>query len=163
SAGRALLRELSGDGNVKVSVAAIAALAATNDPADLGFLRTLVERGAADRRRAAAWALGEMHDTGGIDVRATAMSSNDDPLAGDAGWALGEILAASPKDGHTTAIVDRWLHLGKHGHWAGAIDGTAALARVLWALPHEARGPLVIGVRRSTLTTLAFHRSRLVR
>src|SRR5262249_339173 len=113
--GRALLRELAEDGNVKVSVAAIAGLAATNDPADVSFLRGLVERGAADRRRAAAWALGEMRDTGGIDVLATAMSSNDDRLAGDAAWALGEILAASPKDGHTGAIVDRWLHLAKHG------------------------------------------------
>jgi HEAT repeat protein len=110
----------------------------------------------------AAWALGEMHAAGGIDALTTAMSATDDRLAGDAAWALGEIIVASPKDGHTAALVDRWLHLGKHGHFAGAIDGTAALARVLWALPREARAPLLAQTR-AQLNTLAFHKSRLVR
>jgi HEAT repeat protein len=162
-AGRALLRELAEDGNVKVSVAAIDGLAATNDPADLPFLRALVDKGAADRRRAAAWAVGEMHDTGAIEGLATAMASNDDRLAGDAAWALGEIFAASPRDGHVGAMVDRWLHLAKHGHWASAIDGVAALSRTLWALPKEGRAQLVGGTRRAALTALASHKSRLVR
>jgi len=60
-------------------------------------------------------------------------------------------------------MVDRWLHLGKHGHWASAIDGVAALSRTLWALPKESRAQLVGGTRRATLNALASHKSRLVR
>src|SRR5439155_17852125 len=52
---RKLLRELSNDNSVKVSLAAICGLAAAKDPSDAVFLRGLVEQGASDRRRAAAW------------------------------------------------------------------------------------------------------------
>src|SRR6185436_2251180 len=74
-----------------------------------------------------------------------------------------QILTAAPKDGHAAAIVDRWLYLGKHGGWAAAIDSTAGLARLLWALPRQERAALVAGQRRANLQALAFHKSRLVR
>src|SRR4029079_17806040 len=91
SSARKLLRELSGDGNVKIALAAIAGLAAASAPDDAPALRMMVDQAAADRRRAAAWALGEMHDAGSLDVLLAAMSSKDDRLAGDAAWAAGEI------------------------------------------------------------------------
>jgi len=162
NAGRTLLRELAQDANLKVAVAAIAGLAAAGDASDVSFLRTVVEQGAADRRRAAAWALGEMHASSAFDTLATAMSSSDDRLAGDAAWATGEIIAASPKDPHAAELVPRWLHLGRYGRFAAAIDGTAALARVLWATPREARAAL-IGTTRPQLDALVLHKSRLVR
>jgi HEAT repeat protein len=160
---RALLRDLTQDGNVKVAVAAICGLAAANDPADAPLLRSLVENAAADRRRIAALALGDMHDTGSIDVLAAALSAKDDRLAGDAAWALGEIAAASPRDPKIDGLVERWLYAARHGGWAASIDATAALARTLWALPADARGKLLGGARRASLEALALHKSRLVR
>jgi HEAT repeat protein len=161
---RKLLRELSNDNSVKVSLAAISGLAAAKDPSDAAFLRDLVERGASDRRRAAAWALGEMRDVASIDVLATALSSaKDDRLVGDAAWALGEIASAHPKDGRINPLVDRWLYLAKHGGWAASADATAALARLLWALPRADRNTLLTPSRKPALVALAFHRSRLVR
>jgi HEAT repeat protein len=178
---RKLLRELADDGSVKVSLAAIAGLAAARSSDDTAFLRTMVDQAAADRRRAAALALGEMHDAGSLDVLLTALSSKDDRLVGDAAWAIGEILAGGhpagdARDGHdglagtplgdtarTGAIVDRWLHLVQHGGWAAAIDGAAGLARVLWALPGPARAELLTRPRRDVLFARAFHKSRLVR
>jgi len=163
---RKVLRELEQDGSVKVALAAIAGLAAAKNPADAPYLRALVEDAASDRRRAAAWALGEMHDSGGVEVLAQALSAKDDRLVGDAAWALGEILAAAPKDSHVPAITDRLLFTGKFGGWAGAVDATGALARILWALPAAGKGgraDLLAGARRKTLLSLVFHKSRLVR
>jgi len=160
---RKLLRDLAAEASIKVSLAAIAGLGAAKTPGDAPFLRNLVEQGASDRRRAAAWALGEMRDAGSIDVLATALSSKDDRLVGDSAWALGEILAAHPKDSRAGAISERWLYLAKHGGWAGATNGTAALARLLWALPRDGRNALLAGNRRGALLALVFHRSRLVR
>ena len=91
------------------------------------------------------------------------MSGRDDRTIGDAAWALGEILAASPGHPKTGAIVDRWLYLAKHGGWAAAIDGAAGIARVLWAAPAAERAALLGGGRRAKLIALQFHRSRLVR
>nr|HEX4313286.1 HEAT repeat domain-containing protein [Kofleriaceae bacterium] len=160
---RRVLRDLADDANPRVADAAICGLAAANNLDDAPFLREVTEQGASDRRRSAAWALGELHDTGGLAVLATAMGSTDDRLAGDAAWAVGEIVAASPADAKLPALADTWLHLARHGAWASSIDGTAALARALWAVPREARGAIVAGTRRSDLAALAFHRSRLVR
>jgi HEAT repeat protein len=123
----------------------------------------MVEHGAAARRRAAAWALGEMHDAGSLDVLASALAVRDDRLVGDAAWAIGEILAAHPGDRRASGLVDRLLHVTKHGGWAGAIDSTAAIARLLWAAPENARGALLAGDRRARLLALVFHKSRLVR
>ena len=161
--GRALLRTLTQDGDIKVADAAICGLAAAHDLADAPLLRTLTEQAASDRRRAAAWALGELHDPGAWDVLGRAMSSTDDRLVGDAAWALGELAASTPNDPHVAPLVPRWLYLAKHGGWAGSIDATAALARTLWALPRAARDKLVAGDRRAELDQLSFHRSRLVR
>ena len=173
AAARQLLRALVDDANVKVSLAAIAGLAAARSAGDAPMLRTLVEQAASDRRRAAAWALGEMHDTGSIDVLASALSSKDDRLAGDAAWALGEILAGHGADGKSPvslagdpragAIVDRWLHLVQRGGWAAAINSAAGLARLLWALPAPARAELLTRPRREALLARSFHKSRLVR
>lgn len=166
---RKALRELADDGNIKVGLAAIAGLAAAGSPDDAVFLRTMAEHAPADRRRAAAWALGEMHDAGAYDVLATAMSSRDDRLVGDATWALGEIVAGTrdPKaavvDARTAELTDRWLHLLQHGGWAASINGAAALARVLWVLPGPARGELLTKPRREALFARTFHRSRLAR
>jgi HEAT repeat protein len=168
-AARQLLRTLIDDPSVKVSLAAICGLAAARSLADAPVLRTLVERAASDRRRAAAWALGELHDTGSIDVLAAALSSKDDRLAGDAAWALGEILAGSrdgrppASDPRAGAIADRWLHLVQRGGWAGSINSAAGLARLLWALPRPARAELLTGPRRTALLARSFHKSRLVR
>jgi HEAT repeat protein len=163
---RKALRELADDANVKVGLAAIASLAAASSLDDAAFLRTMVEQAPADRRRAAAWALGEMHDTGSLDVLAAAMSSKDDRLVGDAAWALGEIVASArdPRvDARTGDLTDRWLHLLQHGGWGAAINGAASLARVLWVLPRPARGELLTKPRREALFARTFHRSRLVR
>ena len=166
---RRLLRELAGDGNVKVSLAAIAGLAAASSLDDAAALRTMVDQAAADRRRAAAWALGEMHDPSSLDVLAGALSSKDDRLVGDAAWATGEILAggrapqATGLDSHAGAIADRWLHLIQHGGWAASINGAAAFARLLWALPPPARAELLTRPRRDALLARTFHKSRLVR
>jgi cellulose synthase operon protein C len=162
-AARKLLRELATEASIKVSLAAIGGLAAAKDKADLPALRKLVEQGASDRRRAAAWALGEMQHAESIDTLATALGSRDDRLLGDAAWALGEILAANPKDSRAGAVVDRWLHLGKHGGWAGAINAGAGVGRLLWALPRDARTALLTPPRRTALLALVYHRSRLVR
>jgi HEAT repeat protein len=169
-AARQLLRALVDDANVKVSLAAIAGLAAARDRGDAALLRGLVEQAAADRRRAAAWALGELHDTDSIDVLAGALSSKDDRLAGDAAWALGEILAGigpdgkpPAPDGRGAAIADRWLHLVQRGGWAAAINSAAGLARLLWALPAQARTELLTPARRAAVLARSFHRSRLVR
>ena len=160
---RKVLRDLAQDASVRVGLAAITGLAAAKDPGDAVFLRGMVEQAASDRRRSAAWALGELRDVGSIDVLANAISSREDRLVGDAAWALGEILAAHPKSGHAPALVDRFLHVGKTGGWAGSVNATAALARVLWATPKEARGELVNKERRTKLINLTFHKSRLVR
>jgi hypothetical protein len=91
------------------------------------------------------------------------MSIKDDRLVGDAAWALGEIVAANPGDKRTPAVVDRWLYAGKHGGWAGSINGAGALARLLWAVPAQTRAALLSGGKRSGLLALVFHKSRLVR
>jgi HEAT repeat protein len=160
---RKLLRELAEDSNIKVALAAIAGLAAAGDASDAPILRTLVEQGAADRRRAAAAALGELHDTGAFGVLAGALSIKDDRLVGDAAWALGELATVAPKDPHVAPLVERWLYLAHHGGWAAGIDSTGALARALWALPPPARAELVGGERRAGLLGLAFHKSRALR
>ena len=160
---RKLLRQLALDSSIKVSLSAIAGLAAAGDPDDAPFLRTMVDEAAADRRRAAAWALGEMHDVGSIDALTSVLASKEDRLVGDAAWALGEILANAPRDRHAPTLVERWLYLGKHGSWAASINSTAGLARLLWASPREARGELLAGPKRAALFGLAVHRSRLVR
>jgi HEAT repeat protein len=159
---RKLLRELADDGNIKVGLAAIAGLAAAGAPEDAAGLRTMVDQAAADRRRAAAAALGDLHDPGAIDVLGAALSSKDDRLVGDAAWALGEILATR-SDPRTGAITERWLHLVQHGGWAAAIDSAGALARVLWSLPRPARAELLTKPRRDALFARTFHKSRLVR
>lgn len=160
---RKVLRELAQDGSVKVSLAAIAGLAAARSADDAGFLRGLVEQASSDRRRAAAWALGELRDAGSIDVLAAAMSSRDDRLVGDAAWALGEILAANPRHARAATVVDRWLHAGKQAGWAGATNAAAGLARLVWALPRDARSTLFDGARRKAFDGLVFHKTRLVR
>jgi HEAT repeat protein len=166
---RKALRELADDSNVKVGLAAIAGLAAAATLDDAPFLRVMVEQAPSDRRRAAAWALGEMHDTGAFDVLASAMSTRDDRLVGDAAWALGEIVAGTrdPKatgvDKRTGDLTDRWLYLLQHGGWAAAINGAAAIARVLWVLPKPARAELLTKSRRDALFARTFHKSRLVR
>lgn len=162
-AARKLLHDLAQDANVKVAIAAICAIAAAGDASDAPLLRSLVEDAAADRRRIAALALGDLHDTASFDVLATAMAAKDDRLAGDAAWALGELAATNPKDAHVDGLVERWLYAARHGGWATTIDATAALARTLWALPPDARAKLVGGARRASLQALALHRSRLVR
>lgn len=154
-----LLRDLASDANIKVAIAAICGLAAIGDAADAPLLRSLVDQAAADRRRIAALALGDLHDTGAFDTLATAMASKDDRLAGDAAWALGEIIAANPKDPHVPPLVERLLYAARHGGWAASIDATAALARLLWALPPGDRTL----VNRDALAALALHKSRLVR
>jgi len=159
---RKALRELTDDANVKVAVAAIGGLAAAQTLDDAPALRTLVERAASDRRRAAAAALGDLHDLGGIAVLADALAVKDDRLVGDVAWALGEIAVSAPGDARVKPLVERWLYLGKHGGWAAAINGTGALARTLLATPREARAAL-LGTRTQGLVGLAFHKSRLVR
>ncbi len=163
AAERKLLRELADDANLKVAVAAICALAAAGDPADAPALRTMVERAASDRRRAAAWALGELHDVGSFGVLADALAARDDRLVGDAAWALGELAQTAPKDPHVAPLMERWLYVARHGGWASEIDSAAAVARTLWALPREARNELLAGTRKQALVGLAFHKSRLVR
>ena len=167
-AARQLLRTLVDDASVKVSLAAIAGLAAARSLDDAPLLRSLVDQAATDRRRAAAWALGEIHDAGSIDTLAAALSSKDDRLAGDAAWALGEILAGHGADGKSPvslagdpragAIVDRWLHLVQRGGWAAAINSAAGLARLLWALPAPARAELLTRPRREALLARSFHK-----
>ena len=161
-AARKALRGLAEDANVKVAVAAIGGLAAAQQLEDAPALRTLVERAAADRRRAAAWALGELHDLGSVAALSDALSVRDDRLVGDAAWALGEIAVSAPTDAKVKPLVERWLYLGKHGGWASSINGAGALARLLWASPREARAEL-LGTRKDALVGLAFHKSRLVR
>jgi HEAT repeat protein len=158
---RKLFRQLVDDSNVKVAVAAIGGLAAAQQLDDAPTLRTLVDKAAADRRRAAAWALGELHDTGAITVLSDVLAVRDDRLVGDAAWALGEIAVSAPTDASVKPLVERWLYLGKHGTWAAAIDGTGALARYLWAVPREQR--TLSTAQAQGLTALAFHKSRLVR
>ena len=158
-AARKALRALADDANVKVAVAAIGGLAAGQQLDDAPTLRILVEKAAADRRRAAAWALGEMHDVAAIPTLSDVLSVKDDRLVGDAAWALGEIAVSQPTQPRAKQLVERWLYLGKHGGWAAAINGTGALARYLWALPRDGRNV----TSAATLSTLAFHKSRLVR
>lgn len=157
-AARKALRALVDDANIKVAVAAIGGLAAGQQLEDAPTLRALVEKAAADRRRAAAWALGELQDTGAIPTLSDVLSVTDDRLVGDAAWALGEIAVSQPAHPRAKILVERWLYLAKHGGWAASINGTAALARYLWALPRDQRS-----VPASTLSALAFHKSRLVR
>lgn len=162
-AARKLLRQLALDGSVKVSLAAIAGLAAARDPSDAEFLRGLVDQAAADRRRAAAWALGELQDLGAVDTLGAGFSSKDDRFVGDAAWALGEIIVANPKDKAAAASAQRFLYLAKHGGWAAAIDGAGAVARVMWAAPREHRLELLGANGKQALVALSFHKSRLVR
>ncbi|HEY4180795.1 MAG TPA: HEAT repeat domain-containing protein [Kofleriaceae bacterium] len=160
---RKLLRSLAQDANIKTSLAAIAGLAAGGSAEDAPYLRDMLANGAADRRRAAAWALGELRDPASIPGLSLAMSSKDDRLVGDAAWALGEILAATPQAKGADGVVDQWLHVAKFGGWAGAIDSTGALSRMLWALPKDLRTQALTGTKRTALLALAFHKSRLVR
>ena len=163
SGARRLLRELALDSDAQVALAAIDGLAAAGAKDDAPFLRQLVEQAASDRRRAAAWALGELRDGGAFDVLEGVLSSSDDRLVGDAAWSLGAIASARPSDPHVGPLVDRWLFLAHHGGWAAAIDGTGALARTLWAAPRSARDGLLAGSRKASLVQLTLHRSRLVR
>jgi HEAT repeat protein len=163
AAARKALRKLTDDGNVKVALAAIAGLAAGQQLDDAPALRSLVEKAAPDRRRAAASALGDLHDTAGIPVLTGALAVKDDRLVGDAAWALGEIAVSAPTDGQMKALPERLLYVAKHGGWAGAIDATGALARLLWAVPRATRTELLAGSRAATLQGLVFHKSRLVR
>ncbi len=163
AAARASLRELVREGTQRVAVASIAALAAAKQPEDTAYLRGLVEAAGSDRRRAAAWALGEMQDVAAVDTLTTALGNRDDRLAGDAAWALGEILVTAPTHARVDTLADRWLHAARHGGWAASIDATGAFARVLWALPPAGRAQLVGPARRSKLVALLFHKSRLVR
>lgn len=158
AAGRKVLRMLAQDANVKVAVAAIAGLAAANDPGDAELLRKLATDAAADRRRSAVWALGEIHDTGSIGVLTGVLGIHDDRLVGDAAWALGEIAASAPQKVDVPKLFERFVFLANRGGWAAAIDGSAALARTLWAVPLNQRTAL-----RPALVKLAFHKSRLVR
>jgi len=164
--GRRLLRELSSDADVKVAVAAICGLAAAKDPADAPALRELAQGGAADRQRAAAWALGEIHDASAFNVLLDDLALHDDRLVGDAAWALGELAVGTPLqpgDARTAQLVERLLYLGRRGSWAASIDATGAFARMLWAAPREARAAMVAGERHAALLALAVHKSRLVR
>ncbi len=160
---RKALRRLADDANLKVAVAAINGLAAGQQRDDAPALRMLVERAAADRRRAAAAALGDLHDLASIAVLNDALAVKDDRLVGDAAWALGEIASSAPTDGRVKPLVERWLYIGKHGGWASAINGVGALGRLLWAVPRDARSDLLDGTRAAMLQGLAFHKSRLVR
>jgi HEAT repeat protein len=162
-AGRKLLRELAQDTNIKVALAAVAGLAAGNVIDDAPLLRSMVDQAAEDRRRAAAWALGELHDVASFETLTNALGVKDDRLAGDAAWALGELAANAPADRHVGALAERWLYLARRGTWATAINSTAALARTLWAQPVKSRIDLVGGARRQPLFALAFHKSRLVK
>jgi HEAT repeat protein len=168
-AARQLLRSLVDDASAKVALAAIAGLAAAQSHDDATLLRNLLDQGAGDRRRAAASALGEIHDTGAIDGLLSALVSKDDRLAGDAAWALGEIVATSsagagkPELDRAGAIADRWLHAVHRGGWAAAINSAAGLARVLWSLPKAERAELLTKPRREALFARSFHKSRLVR
>jgi HEAT repeat protein len=161
AAARKLFRQLVDDSNVKVAVAAIGGIAAAQQLDDAPTLRTLVDKAAADRRRAAAWALGELHDTGAIGVLSDVLAVKDDRLVGDAAWALGEIAVSAPTDAKVKPLVERFLYLGKHGAWGAAINGSGALARYLWALPREQR--TLDATQAQGLGALAFHKSRLVR
>ena len=164
-AARKLLRELADDASVKVSLAAIAGLAAAGSSDDAAFLRAMLDQAAADRRRAAAWALGEIHDPGALEVLGSVLANKDDRLAGDAAWALGEIAAGAGKPSAAAAspLVDRWLYAIQHGGWAASINAAAGLARTLWALPRPVRAELLAGPRREALALRTFHKSRLVR
>jgi HEAT repeat protein len=160
-AGEKLLRDLASDADVKVAVAAIYGLAAAKNSADAPALRELARGGAADRQRAAAAALGELHDAGSFDILLGALALHDDRLVGDAAWALGELATSAP--GQSASMIERLLYLGHHGSWAASIDATAAIARALWAAPREARAQLVAGDRHGALVALAANKSRLVR
>jgi len=155
---RKTLRMLAQDANVKVAVAAIAGLAAAGDVSDAPFLRSLVADAAADRRRAAAFALGEIHDPGSVPALLDVLGIHDDRLVGDAAWALGEIAASAPQKVEPAKLIERFTFLATRGGWASAIDGSAALARTLWAIPRDQRTP-----SRAAVAKLAFHKSRLVR
>ena len=156
--GRKTLCVLAQDANIKVAVAAIAGLAAAGDVSDGPFLRQLVADAAADRRRAAAWALGELHDPGAVPALLDVLGIHDDRLVGDAAWALGEIASASATKLDAKALIERFAFVTGHGGWASAIDASAGLARTLWALPRDQRT-----AARAQLEKLAFHKSRLVR
>jgi HEAT repeat protein len=160
---RKLLQSLAQEGSIKVSLAAIGGLASGKDAADAPLLRAMVNEASSDRRRAAAAALGAFRDPGSIDVLAAALSGKDDRLIADSAWSLGEILAANPTDSRAGALADRFLYLTKHNGWAASVDGAAALARLLWALPKEGRAALLTGTRRAALLAQSYHRSRLVR
>ncbi|HEY4244087.1 MAG TPA: HEAT repeat domain-containing protein [Kofleriaceae bacterium] len=156
----ALLRELAADPNLRVGVAAIAALAAGKDPADAALLRDLVLHGAADRQRAAAWALGELHDAGSVEMLASILGQRDDRLVGDAAWAIGEILSSAPTSGDDLgAKLLRVVHVGG---WAAAIDASAAVARLAAALP-DAQRPAWWKAHEADVIARLYHRSRLVR
>ncbi|MGE0545432.1 MAG: HEAT repeat domain-containing protein [Kofleriaceae bacterium] len=163
AAARRLLRQLAQEGSIKVSLSAIGGLAAAKAADDAAFLRTVVEQASTDRRRAAAWALGEMRDADSVGVLSRAMSNKDDRLVGDAAWALGEIFAGAPRTAGRSSVVQRWLHVTKHGGWAGAVNSMAALSRALWAVPRANRNQLLSAKDRAALLALSFHKSRLVR
>lgn len=163
-AGRMLLRDLARDPSVRVAIAAIGGLAAANDRRDAPYLRSLLDHAVADRQRAAAWALGELHDADAITPLSNALSFPDDRLAGAAAWALGEVVTAAPtkvRGGALSALADRWLYVAHHGGWSAAIDSVAALGRALWAQPRETR--TLLPSQRRALDSLTLHKSRLVR
>jgi HEAT repeat protein len=163
AAARAVVRGLIDDGSLKVGVAAIAALAASGNVSEAPGLRAMLDKAAPERRRAAAWALGELRDVGSIPALIETLGVHDDRVVADAAWALGEIVAANPGDAHADPLIERWLYLARHGGWATAIDSSGALARVLAATPAAGRATRLAGPRRAALIALTFHRSRLVR
>ena len=146
-AARRVMLELAATADTNAALAAIGALAAMGDRAARPGLAELVERGAPERQRAAAWALGELSDgTAPPKVVAAlrgALTAQDDRLAGAAAWALARI---------PTPDADAGLRqLARRGGWAAAINATAALA--------ERGGADAV----ADLTTLLAHDDRALR
>jgi HEAT repeat protein len=129
---RKLFEDLADNGSATVAIAAIAGLASIGDKASTATLLEILDAAGPDRQRAAAWALGELHDASAVPALVDALAGKDDRVTADVAWALGEI-AASGKDGRAAVVKDALPALGraaKKGGWATAIDATAALARI---------------------------------
>ncbi|HTJ46126.1 MAG TPA: HEAT repeat domain-containing protein [Kofleriaceae bacterium] len=160
---RTLFADLAADAPTPVALAAIAGLAAMGDQRDVPMLVEIARAGAPDRRRAAVWALGELHASDAASIAAIdeALGAKDDRLAGDAAWALGEIASAGGAGQAAVASADSQARLAfaiKHGGWAAAADACAALARTAEA------GKLAVDARVLGALELAIHhQSRVVR
>ncbi|MBK9033320.1 MAG: HEAT repeat domain-containing protein [Myxococcales bacterium] len=144
---RAILIELAQTAPTLPALAAIAGLASSGDRAARPALAELVERGAPERQRAAAWALGELADGPPpapiAKALVGALEAKDDRIAAAAAWAL----LAQPTESAAASL----RRLARHGGWAARVNATAALARHGGA---DAVGDLV---------TLLAHASPLVR